>query len=153
MRRVGESNGGLISITGRRCLNSPWSRCGMFDPNPRPQSKCADPYPPASSRCKRKMVRGAINHHRNLQSQRLVPNWIQRRLDGLRFSFDAVRVWNQLNLHVWIAQTVRIHWNEVSAGGGEKVLMELASWGLAASLMEFRSTHPCLTVGRDERKV
>lgn len=50
-----------------------------------------------------------------VQRDRLVPHWIQTRLDGLGLLLNAVGIRNQLQLHVRIAQAVRIHWNKIPA--------------------------------------
>lgn len=49
-----------------------------------------------------------------LQIDRLIPHGIKGSLDGFGFLLDAVRVWNQLELHVRIAEPVRVHRNEIA---------------------------------------
>lgn len=50
----------------------------------------------------------------HLQCDRLIPDRIQRSLDGLSLLLYAVRVRDQLQLYVRITQTVRIHRNEIA---------------------------------------
>lgn len=51
----------------------------------------------------------------NLQRNGFVPHRIQRRSDGFCFLLHVIRVWNELDLDVRIAGTVRIHWNQVAS--------------------------------------
>lgn len=51
-----------------------------------------------------------------LQCNRFIPLWVQWSLNCFSFLFDIIAiVWNKLKFDVGIAQTIRIHWNEISA--------------------------------------
>lgn len=54
------------------------------------------------------------NQRVHSQNDSLVPFGIQRGLDRLRFLLHGVRIWNQLQLDVWIRQSVWIHRNQIS---------------------------------------